>query len=316
MKLILWFMNTFLNHFPLYIYISPSTSPPTNQRLRLHFTRHVAVGRAYSMNRLDQLAQPIRRNGEHVRSILERERRERELEMLDETSSLASGSTRRGYAGRGRRAGSASANTSGTSTAVGAMSRSMTHLAGGTAGQQRGGGGGKYSLGGGISSNFRPLGSVGQRDSSKSMTQISYTWSQFGTPHTTKSTTTNNSNHNNNNTKLQQQQQEQRQSNLGLQTSATKKYLESSFASSQFSASFSTLSANATRRAQQQYATATNPQFYRYLDLDPNSLLLMNSSSLLVNAGVCDQKTTTTKPPQHLTKHRTNSQLVQHTYIT
>lgn len=228
--------------------------------------------------------------------------------MLDETSSLASGSTRRGYAGRGRRAGSASANTSGTSTAVGAMSRSMTHLAGGTTGQQRGGaggGGGKYSLGGGISSSFRPLGSVGQRDSSKSMTQISYTWSQFGTPHT-KSSTTNNSYNNNSNTK--QQQQEQRQSNLGLQTSATKKYLESSFASSQFSASFSTLSANATRRAQQQYATATNPQFYRYLDLDPNSLLLMNSSSLLVNAGVCDQKKTTTttittKPPTTFNKH-------------
>lgn len=262
------------------------------------------------MNRLDQLAQPIRRNGEHVRSILERERRERELEMLDETSSLASGSTRRGYAGRGKRAGSASANTSGTSTAVGAMSRSMTHLAGGASAQQRGaGGGGKYSLGGGISSSFRPLGSVGQRDSSKSMTQISYTWSQFGTPHT-KSTTTNNNSYNNNNTK---QHQEQRQSNLGLQTSATKKYLESSFASSQFSASFSTLSANATRRAQQQYATATNPQFYRYLDLDPNSLLLMNSSSLLVNAGVCDQKNNNKqKNPQHLTKHRTNPQQVLH----
>lgn len=270
------------------------------------------------MNRLDQLAQPIRRNGEHVRSILERERRERELEMLDETSSLASGSTRRGYAGgRGKRAGG-SANTSGTSTAVGAMSRSMTHLAGG--GARGGGGGGKYSLGGGISSSFRPLGSVGQRDSSKSMTQISYTWSQFGgTPNNnTKSTNNtsysgyNNNSYNSNNSP--HTKQEQRQSNLGLQTSATKKYL----LSSSFSASFSTLSANATRRAQQQYATATNPQFYRYLDLDPNSLLLMNSSSLLVNAGVCDNNNTKTtitfnQPHTHTQTEQANiaTQLVQ-----
>lgn len=247
------------------------------------------------MNRLDQLAQPIRRNGEHVRSILERERREHELEMLDETSSLASGSTRRGYVagGRGKRAGvgSASANNSGTSTAVGAMSRSMTHLAGGGGAARAagvGGGGGKYSLGGGISSTFRPLGSVGQRDSSKSMTQISYTWSQFGgTPNSNNNNTKSTYNgYNNSNNNSPHTKQEQRQSNLGLQTSATKKYL----LSSSFSASFSTLSANATRRAQQQYATATNPQFYRYLDHDPNSLLLMNSSSLLVNAGVCDNK--------------------------
>lgn len=281
MKLILWFwfIQHFLNHFPIYIYITTVTT-------------NIAVGRAYSMNRLDQLAQPIRRNGEHVRSILERERREQELEMLDETSSLASGSTRRGYVagGRGKRAGgSASANNSGTSTAVGAMSRSMTHLAGGGA-ARGGGGGGKYSLGGGISSSFRPLGSVGQRDSSKSMTQISYTWSQFGgTPNNNTKSSYNGYNSNSNNSP--HTKQEQRQSNLGLQTSATKKYL----LSSSFSASFSTLSANATRRAQQQYATATNPQFYRYLDHDPNSLLLMNSSSLLVNAGVCDNNNNTTK---------------------
>lgn len=266
------------------------------------------------MNRLDQLAQPIRRNGEHVRSILERERRERELEMLDETSSLASGSTRRGYAGgRGKRAGgSASANTSGTSTAVGAMSRSMTHLAGG--GARGGGGGGKYSLGGGISSSFRPLGSVGQRDSSKSMTQISYTWSQFGGTPNNNTKSTNNTSYSGYNNNSPHTKQEQRQSNLGLQTSATKKYL----LSSSFSASFSTLSANATRRAQQQYATATNPQFYRYLDLDPNSLLLMNSSSLLVNAGVCDNNNTKTtitfnQPHTHTQTEQANiaTQLVQ-----
>ncbi|XP_034483658.1 serine-rich adhesin for platelets isoform X1 [Drosophila innubila] len=236
-------------------------------------------GRAYSMNRLDQLAQPIRRNGEHVRSVLERERRERELEMLDETASLGGGISGRriqsgAAAARGRRGGSASGGASGTSTAVGAMSRSMTHLAAGGGQRERG----KYSLGGGISTSFRPLGN-GQRDSSKSMTQISYSWSQIGTinPH-------------------DKQQQQQRQSNLGLQTSATKKYLQSSFASSLNNASYATASANATRRAQQQYTTTTNPHNYhhhqqnhhhhqRYLDLDPNSLLLMNSSSLLVNAG-------------------------------
>ncbi|KRF83953.1 MAP7 domain-containing protein 1 isoform X5 [Drosophila virilis] len=120
-------------------------------------------GRAYSMNRLDQLAQPIRRNGEHVRAILERERRERELEMLDETSSLGGGSTassRRGHL-RGKRAGSASVGASGTSSAAGIMSRSMTHLAAGGGQRERG----KYSLGGGISTSFRPLGS-GPRDSS------------------------------------------------------------------------------------------------------------------------------------------------------
>ncbi|XP_017842859.1 ensconsin isoform X10 [Drosophila busckii] len=117
-------------------------------------------GRAYSMNRLDQLSQPIRRNGEHVRAILERERREREeLEMLDETSSLSGGAGRRAGMRSKPRPGSASGSMSGSSTAVGAMSRSMTHLAG--AQRERG----KYSLGGGISSSFRPL-SSGQRDSS------------------------------------------------------------------------------------------------------------------------------------------------------
>ncbi|KAH8398242.1 hypothetical protein KR215_000605, partial [Drosophila sulfurigaster] len=246
-------------------------------------------GRAYSMNRLDQLAQPIRRNGEHVRAIVERERRERELEMLDETASLGGGSGRRGHLSRGnsnRRAGSASVGSaSGSSTAVGSMSRSMTHLAGGVGvgGGQRERG--KYSLGGGISTSFRPLGSTGQRDSSKSMSQISYSWSQFGTANNPP-----------------QSAQQQRQSSLGLQTSATKKYLQSSFASSLNNASYTTASANATRRAQQQYAiyntttTTTNPHnnhhhhnqhhhHQRYLDFDPNSLLLMNSSSLLVNAG-------------------------------
>lgn len=221
------------------------------------------------MNRLDQLAQPIRRNGEHMRAILERERRERELELLDETASLGGGGGRRGAgsSARARRAGSAG---SGSSSAAGIMSRSMTHLAGGGGQRERG----KYSLGGGISTSFRPLasGAGGQRDStSKSMTQIS-SWSVYGS------------------TAPQQPPPNHlhhlRQSTLGLQTAATKKYLQSSFASA---SSFNSASfrANATGRGrQQQYAISTNP--HRFLDLDPNSLLLMNSASLLVNAGVCD----------------------------
>ncbi|XP_034122606.1 protein split ends isoform X1 [Drosophila guanche] len=225
-------------------------------------------GRAYSMNRLDQLAQPIRRNGEHVRAILERERRESELEMLDETASLGGVGRRIHAAGstaRSRRAGSAG---SGSSSATGIMSRSMTHLAGGQRDRDRG----KYSLGGGISTSFRPLGSAGHRDSSKSMTQISNhsSWSAYGT--------TPAPNHHNHN--------QHRQSTLGLQTAATKKYLQSSFQASS-SASYSYSNASIARRAghqQQQYATSTNP-YHRCLDFDPNSLLLMNSSSLLVNAG-------------------------------
>ncbi|XP_034483661.1 serine-rich adhesin for platelets isoform X4 [Drosophila innubila] len=119
-------------------------------------------GRAYSMNRLDQLAQPIRRNGEHVRSVLERERRERELEMLDETASLGGGISGRriqsgAAAARGRRGGSASGGASGTSTAVGAMSRSMTHLAAGGGQRERGSRSGNVTPGGhGHLSGSRP----------------------------------------------------------------------------------------------------------------------------------------------------------------
>ncbi|XP_005178892.1 ensconsin isoform X3 [Musca domestica] len=99
-------------------------------------------GRAYSMNRLDQLAQPIRRNGEHIRAIMERERRE-QMEMMDETESL----------GGGRRSGRKSAGGSGTK-----MSRSMIHLAGEGAPRP------KYNLGsrsgnvtpGGHASSSRP----------------------------------------------------------------------------------------------------------------------------------------------------------------
>lgn len=43
--------------------------------------------RAFSMTRLDQLAQPVRRNGEHIRAIIERERQQAlELENLSRLS--------------------------------------------------------------------------------------------------------------------------------------------------------------------------------------------------------------------------------------
>ncbi|XP_054733980.1 uncharacterized abhydrolase domain-containing protein DDB_G0269086 isoform X6 [Anastrepha obliqua] len=113
-------------------------------------------GRAFSMSRLDQLAQPIRRNGEHIRAILERERRE-QMELLDETESLGGG-RRRGSKPR-HGSGSSSAGAGGGSSA---MSRSMTHLAGGRTKYSLSSAGGSVG-GGGMSSSFRPL-NGGQRD--------------------------------------------------------------------------------------------------------------------------------------------------------
>ncbi|KAM7355598.1 MAP7 domain containing protein ensconsin isoform 5-T5 [Cochliomyia hominivorax] len=106
-------------------------------------------GRAYSMNRLDQLAQPIRRNGEHIRAIMERQRRE-QMEMMDETESL----------GGGRRSGKKSNAGSNNSK----MSRSMIHLAGDGASRP------KYNIGGGISTSFLPLGSGSRNACSRSGT--------------------------------------------------------------------------------------------------------------------------------------------------
>ncbi|XP_069967277.1 uncharacterized protein ens isoform X2 [Bactrocera oleae] len=118
-------------------------------------------GRAFSMSRLDQLAQPIRRNGEHIRAILERERRE-QMELLDETESLGGGRRRSSKPRHG--SGSSSAGAGGGSSA---MSRSMTHLASGrakyTLSSNSTGGGGGGGVGGIMSNSFRPL-SGGQRD--------------------------------------------------------------------------------------------------------------------------------------------------------
>ncbi|CAD7004326.1 unnamed protein product [Ceratitis capitata] len=186
-------------------------------------------GRAFSMSRLDQLAQPIRRNGEHIRAILERERRE-QMELLDETESLGGGRRRSSKPRHGSGSSSAGAGGGG-----GAMSRSMTHLAGGRAKYTLSSAGGGVGVGGGGGS-FRPL-SGGQRDTTcKSLTQLNNSWSS-ATP----------------------------RSNLGLQTAATRKYLQSSLASSP--------SAIGTKRSEQLLNHLTNP--YRF---DPNSLLIMNSS--------------------------------------
>ncbi|XP_075162583.1 MAP7 domain containing protein ensconsin isoform X2 [Haematobia irritans] len=201
-------------------------------------------GRAYSMNRLDQLAQPIRRNGEHIRAILERQRREH-MEMMDETESL----------GGGRRS---SGRKSGSAGSTSKMSRSMIHLAGEGAPRP------KYNLGGGISTSFLPLGS-GSRNACKSMTHLGHyccndnndtVWSSssyYTTP----------------------------RSNLGLQTAATKKYLQSSLASS---------ASNTSKRGQ-----ISNTNLYRF---DTDSLLLMNSPSLLLNPG---SRSGTVTPGGHTT---------------
>ncbi|XP_055915587.1 ensconsin isoform X5 [Eupeodes corollae] len=98
-------------------------------------------GRAFSMNRLDQLAQPIRRNGEHIRAIVERER-QHQLEMLMETESLDSSSMAASKRSRNHSNGGSRKN----------MSRSMTHLV--SSGHS------KLSLSKHIDSNgstFRPL---------------------------------------------------------------------------------------------------------------------------------------------------------------
>lgn len=72
------------------------------------------------MTRLDQLSKPIRRNGEHISAIVEREKRmhlEANGEQPDSSGTLGSGEKKR-------------------------MSRSMTHLAAPVAGAKKGGGGG------------------------------------------------------------------------------------------------------------------------------------------------------------------------------
>ncbi len=67
-------------------------------------------GRAVSMTRLDQLAQPTRRNGEHIRAVIERQRQ-------SESNSMTNSMTSNTFS---------QSNKSNTQS----MSRSLTHLAG------------------------------------------------------------------------------------------------------------------------------------------------------------------------------------------
>uniref|UniRef100_A0A1Q3FVC4 Putative microtubule-associated protein n=1 Tax=Culex tarsalis TaxID=7177 RepID=A0A1Q3FVC4_CULTA len=95
----------------------PSPRDSSRSSLGTHTPR--TPGRAFSMTRLDQLAQPRRRNGEHISAILERERRQAlELENLTRLSLSSSRS---------------SPTADGTSAGK-RMSRSMSQLA--TAGHQ------------------------------------------------------------------------------------------------------------------------------------------------------------------------------------
>uniref|UniRef100_A0A182ISI4 MAP7 domain-containing protein n=1 Tax=Anopheles atroparvus TaxID=41427 RepID=A0A182ISI4_ANOAO len=91
----------------------PSPRDSSRSSLGTHTPR--TPGRAFSMTRLDQLAQPRRRNGEHISAILERERRQAlELENLTRLSLSSS---------RSSPTGSGGANSK-------RMSRSMSQLAG------------------------------------------------------------------------------------------------------------------------------------------------------------------------------------------
>lgn len=67
-------------------------------------------GRAVSMTRLDQLAQPTRRNGEHIRAVIERQRQSESNSMTNSVTSITFSQS----------------NKSNTHS----MSRSLTHLAG------------------------------------------------------------------------------------------------------------------------------------------------------------------------------------------
>lgn len=77
-------------------------------------------GRAVSMTRLDQLAQPTRRNGEHIRSVIEKQRQMNDMAIMSNSFSAQSSSSN-------ITAAAAVAANSATNTR--SMSRSTTHLA-------------------------------------------------------------------------------------------------------------------------------------------------------------------------------------------
>ncbi|XP_038115582.1 MAP7 domain-containing protein 1 isoform X8 [Culex quinquefasciatus] len=139
----------------------PSPRDSSRSSLGTHTPR--TPGRAFSMTRLDQLAQPRRRNGEHISAILERERRQA-LE-LENMTRLSLSSSRSSPTADGKR-----------------MSRSMSQLA--TAGHHHSGkfrfhdsssssvggrGARKSSFNAPSSHSDSPM---GRADTSKSMSQL------------------------------------------------------------------------------------------------------------------------------------------------
>uniref|UniRef100_A0A8W7PLF1 MAP7 domain-containing protein n=1 Tax=Anopheles coluzzii TaxID=1518534 RepID=A0A8W7PLF1_ANOCL len=143
----------------------PSPRDSSRSSLGTHTPR--TPGRAFSMTRLDQLAQPRRRNGEHISAILERERRQAlELENLTRLSLSSSRSSPTGSGGNSKR-----------------MSRSMSQLAGSGAkyrnqsqdsnsGRSPGFGGGRKSSFNSSSINSGSTSPMRRNDTSKSMSQL------------------------------------------------------------------------------------------------------------------------------------------------
>uniref|UniRef100_A0AAG5D037 MAP7 domain-containing protein n=1 Tax=Anopheles atroparvus TaxID=41427 RepID=A0AAG5D037_ANOAO len=144
----------------------PSPRDSSRSSLGTHTPR--TPGRAFSMTRLDQLAQPRRRNGEHISAILERERRQAlELENLTRLSLSSS---------RSSPTGSGGANSK-------RMSRSMSQLAGSGAkyrnqsqdsnsGRSPGFGGGGRKSSFNTSINSGSTSPMRRNDTSKSMSQL------------------------------------------------------------------------------------------------------------------------------------------------
>uniref|UniRef100_A0A182LYV4 MAP7 domain-containing protein n=1 Tax=Anopheles culicifacies TaxID=139723 RepID=A0A182LYV4_9DIPT len=143
----------------------PSPRDSSRSSLGTHTPR--TPGRAFSMTRLDQLAQPRRRNGEHISAILERERRQAlELENLTRLSLSSSRSSPTGSGSNSKR-----------------MSRSMSQLAGSGAkyrnqsqdsnsGRSPGFSGGRKSSFNSSSMNSGSNSPMRRNDTSKSMSQL------------------------------------------------------------------------------------------------------------------------------------------------
>lgn len=107
-------------------------------------------GRTVSMTRLDQLAQPTRRNGEHIRAVIERQKQQHHIDSMSVSvsSNLSHSPT-------------ATIDTA-TAKKARSMSRSLTHLAGNTSSTHK-------KLHHHRGTTLRPL---TKTDTSKSMTHL------------------------------------------------------------------------------------------------------------------------------------------------